>query len=174
MLRQTKPFAEKAFAELYERYSARLFTYCCRMTGDSDQAKDIFQETLMKFLNTAREGENIRNVSSYMFQIARNLCLNYLRDKKITVEIKEDDLKMEARNHYEEEELFGLILTALDLLDDIHKEAFILRKFQNMSFKEMSEICGISVEGVKKRVKTATNRILKTLAPYIKDLSNKG
>ena len=163
--------SEKAFLELYHRYHIKIYTYCCRMLDDPEQAKDVFQDTFIKFHNRVKEGINLDNVPAYLFMIARNQCLNVIRNKKNTVEIREDFLKTNHVINYESDELFELIRTALDLLDDIHKEAFIMRKFQNMSFKEMSDICGISIEGVKKRVKTASKRIIKILEPYIRDLS---
>jgi len=54
-LKLEKPSSEKAFAELYARYSPRIFAYCRRILGDYDRAQDAFQETFVKFFNSAQQ-----------------------------------------------------------------------------------------------------------------------
>ena len=63
-------------------------------------------------------------------------------------------------------------MMAIDLLDYQNKEAFILSKFEGMKRSEIADICGISVDGVKKRLSRARNKILEILDPYIKDLKS--
>ena len=73
--------AERAFTVLYNRYSSRIHAYCYRIIEDSTYAEDMFQETFIRFFQTAKSGRAISNVPGFMITIARNLCLNYKRDK---------------------------------------------------------------------------------------------
>ena len=59
---------------------------------------------------------------------------------------------------------------ALDLLDEKYKEAFVLKKFNGMSIKEVAKVCNISEEGAKSRISRARLKIMDILEPYLKDL----
>jgi RNA polymerase sigma-70 factor (ECF subfamily) len=65
-----------------------------------------------------------------------------------------------------------MITRSLDLLDDEYREAFILREYSGLSYKELAEVTGISVANAKSRVFRAKERIKHILKPVLKDLSN--
>jgi len=164
-----KKEAENAFSELYSRYSQRIYAYCLRVTGFPDDANDIFQESFTKFFNSAKTTESIKNIPAFMFAITRNLCLNYKRNKKIKLNL--DDFNFSTNDKgYEQKELLDLIAKSLDLLEFDYKESFILRQYQGMSYKEISEITGISVPAAKNRFWRAKEKIKKILTPYLEDL----
>ncbi|MBI3258158.1 MAG: hypothetical protein HYZ54_01565 [Ignavibacteriae bacterium] len=54
--------AERAFTVLYNRYASRIHAYCYRIIEDSAYAEDMFQETFIRFFQTARSGRVISNV----------------------------------------------------------------------------------------------------------------
>ena len=68
--------AEGAFGELYSRYSSIVYSYCLRVMSDRDKAYDIFQDTFMRFYQSAERHPSLDNVKGYLLTIARNLCLN--------------------------------------------------------------------------------------------------
>ena len=128
-LRGSKKEAETAFAELYSRYSQRIYAYCLRVTGSQDDARDIFQETFTNFYNSSKNKERLENIPGYLITIARNQCINYKRNLKISVNI-EDYNVFSTDTGYEQKELLELIARALELLDFEYREAFILRQYQ--------------------------------------------
>src|SRR5579872_1456732 len=68
---------ERAFAELYQRHKAEIYTYCLRMmSGDRDRANDVFQEVFIRAFEKAGQFRMGANVAGWLFMIARNLCLN--------------------------------------------------------------------------------------------------
>lgn len=163
---------EAAFAELYTRYSQRIYAYCLRVTGNQDDAGDIFQETFIRFFNAAKTSDNINNIIGYLLKIARNLCLNYKRDKKNNISI--DDIQLvKTDDSFEQQEMLDLIAMALDTLPFDYKEAFILRQYQGYSYKEISEITNDSVPAVKNRVWRAKEKIKNILSPYLKEFNPK-
>ena len=163
---------EIAFAELYSRYSQRVYAYCLRVTGDHDDAGDIFQETFLHFFNAAKKLEAVDNVKGLIFKIARNLCLNFKRDKKNNVSI--DDLQfLSEEDTSDRQEMLNLITMALDTLPFVYKEAFILRQYQGYSYKEIAEISDDSIPAVKNRVWRAKEKIKQILAPYLKEFDLK-
>ncbi len=72
-----------AFATLYTRYEARVFGFCLRYLGDRDTAADAFQETFMRLVDGAVGYEPRGRFPSWIFTIARRVCIDILRaDKK--------------------------------------------------------------------------------------------
>ncbi len=168
LLRGEKREAEAAFAEIYARYSQRIYAYCARILGEGEDAKDVFQETFLKFFDAAKSNDKLNSVNFYLFKIARNICLNYKRDKKVSYNL--DDYQIAARNDdYERIEIMELLKTALDLLEFDYREAFILRQYQGMAYKDIATITGDSVSAVKNRVWRAKEKIKEILSPYLED-----
>ncbi len=162
--------SEYAFGELYHRYNQRIYAYCLKVTGNSDEARDIFQETFVRSFKSAAHESSIENVGGFLMRIARNLCLNYNRDKKETVAIEEFHLTGTG-HHYEQEELLTLIHTALEYLDFEYRDAFVMRQYHDMSYEEIADITGDSIPALKNRVWRAKEKIKQILSPYIADIS---
>lgn len=170
-LKEGKRKAEKAFAEIYTRYSQRVYAYCLRLTGHQEDAQDIFHETFVKFYDYARKKKIVDNIPSLLITIARNIMLNQKRDKKINVNI--DDFQLKSNDQgYDEKELLQLIASAMELLEFEQREAFILRIYHGLSYPEISKITGESLTTVKNRAWRAKEKIKNILAPYLEDLSN--
>ncbi|TAL68716.1 MAG: RNA polymerase sigma factor [Bacteroidetes bacterium] len=171
-LRDKKPMAEAAFSELYSRYAQRVFAYCLRVMGNHEDSQDIFQETFMKFYNNAQTLDEVDNIPGLLLTIARNLCLNFKRDKKVAYNI--DDYQVSSvETDYEKKELLELISMALELLDFEYREAFVLRQYQGLSYKEIAKLSGDSISAIKNRVWRAKEQIREILSPYLKEMSNK-
>lgn len=161
-----------AFTELYERYSSRVFAYIRRVVNDQEQAEDLFQETFYKFYRNVKATPNNGTIIGYLITIARNLCLNYKRDKKTTVSI--DDVKLYSygkSSDYEEAELMELVTMSMELLELEYKEPLILRVYNGMSYNEIAEICNTTESNARSRVHRAKQKIKTILTPYLKDLA---
>lgn len=169
-LKKDREQAEKAFSEIYSRYSQRVYAYCLRMLGHFEDAQDVFQETFLKFYDIAPEQNFIDNVPAFLFTIARNLCFNLKRNLKTNINI-ENFAVVSNDKGYDQKELLQLIARALDLLDFEYREAFILRQYHGLSYDEITHITGESMAAVKNRAWRAKERIKEILAPYLEDLS---
>ena len=157
---------EAAFTELYSRYSQRIYLYCRKILGDDQAARDIFQDTFIRFLNSADATRDMTNVPAFLLRIARNLCLNWKRDHgSRTVEFSELAIGTHDRQ-VESRELAGLITMALDLLPDDHREALVLQMYQGMSYEEIGEELNVPVSTVRNWVVRAKKKMREILAPY--------
>ena len=165
-----KEHAEAAFAELYARYGGRVFAYCLRFLGQRDEAQDVYQETFIRFYESAQQSREMTNVPGYLLKIARNLCLNCRRNKKHPVEF-EDYQSLVQPATAEKTEFLQLITTALDMLPDDYREVFVLREYEGLSYAEIAEIVGASLSNVKVRIFRAKQKIRDILAPYIEEFS---
>src|SRR5690348_511391 len=120
---------DKAFIALYTRYRSRIYAYALRMIGDRDKAHDVIQETFTRIFQQSKNVKReVSNVSAYIFTTARNICLNSIRDQKPSTSV-EDYHQVVFQPSHENIELASLVKTALDLLPQHHREAFVLREY---------------------------------------------
>lgn len=169
MLENEKKVAENAFQELYNRYSSMVHAYCIRVLNNLETAEDIFQETFIKFFQHVQSDRKTTNIPGFLITIARNLCLNYKRDKIPTVSIDGYDFKTERNQNYENRELLELITYALDLLEFEYREAFVLREYDGLAYNDIAEITGTTITNAKSRVFRAKQKIKEILQPYLQE-----
>lgn len=162
--------SSQAFSELYARYSHSIYLYCRKLARQEDEANDVYQEAWIRFYKQAQTSTSITKVQPYLIRIARNVFLNLRRDEPPWASELEDDLTHYTPD-YGQEELFGLISTAIEFLEFSYREAFILRFYEGFSYKEMANITGDSVSALKVRVMRAKEQIREIVAPYIEDLN---
>lgn len=171
MLQGRKRQKEKAFTFIYNNHSQRVYAYCLRITGSAEDANDIFQETFFKFYDLAANSKEIENFNALLLRIARNLCLNYKREKS-KVYHPEDFEYDELGTNYEDKELLDLISKSLELLSFKDREAFVLRQYQGLAYSEIAEIIGVTESAAKNRCWRAKEKIKEILEPYLKDIEN--
>lgn len=171
MLHKDKSIAEKAFQEIYNRYSTLVHAYCFRVFNDSQQAEDVFQETFLKFYENVNVNSKVTNVPGFLITIARNICLNLKRDNPIMVSLDNIHFPFSVDNqtNYENKELLDLIKYALELLDFEYREAFVLREYDGLPYTEIAEITGTTLTNAKSRVFRAKQKIKDILQPYLKE-----
>lgn len=159
-----------AFAELYRRYHQRMYAYILKVTGNSDDTKDIFQETFFRLMRSAEHAnEVVENVGGFLMRTARNLCLNYKRDRKDNIPVEDYHLVHHGAPGYEQEELLRLIQTALECLDFDYREAFVLRLYHDLSYEEIADLTQTTIPTIKNRVWRAKEKIRSILAPILAD-----
>lgn len=172
-LSQSDAAAQAALSILYRRYSQRIYTYCRKILGDSTTAEDLLQETFVKLLESGRQQRAIENFPAYLMTIARNLCLSHrARSKRQFVEV--EDFHLASRDvPYEQRELLQLIQASLELLPEDYREAFVLREYNGLSYNEIADVIGESLDVVKVRIFRAKKKLRDILAPYLADLHSK-
>ncbi len=163
---------EEAFRELYARFSPNVFAYCMRVLGSQDRAYDIYQETFMRFFQSAERHPQLDNVRAYVLTICRNLCLNEKKRSAQTAALEFDDTLYNPGEGREAErsEMMGLITMAMELLPHDMKEAFVLREYDGLSYNEISDMLQIKLETAKVRVFRARQKIKEILEPYLNEL----
>ena len=164
-----EPEKSGAFSELYNRYANSIYLYCRKIFGDGTFAEDIFQDTFLQLLKSIENHIQIGNVQGYLLRTARNLSLNFRRDHKVeTVEYEDFRANIED-NSYELKELSQMIDSALELLPDEHKEAFVLQIYQGLSYSEIATLTEVPLSTVRNRIVRAKAKLREILAPMIKE-----
>ncbi len=161
---------EKAFNEIYLRYSRKLFLFFYqKLYQDNNRAEDFLQDLFLKIIEKAELFDHTKNFSSWIYSIAYNMCKNEYRNnarkKEKTLELNIEEFKNDTTssiviNNEDDFLLFKKNLNnELEKLDDKHSVTFTLRHQDNMSIKEISEIIGCSEGTVKSRLFYATKKL---------------
>jgi len=170
MMQGSKAESDAAFTEIYDRYASGVFAYVLKILGSKDQADDIFQETFIQFYNKVRADHKNMSVRGFLITIARNLCLNFKRDKKNNVQIEDMEFLFKTYQGYEEQEMLELVRMAIDLLEDKYKEPLVLRVYNGLSYEDIAEICNLTTVNARTMVFRAKQQIKVILKPYLKDV----
>jgi RNA polymerase sigma-70 factor, ECF subfamily len=173
------------FDALVTKYEKKIFNVIYRFIGDYEEATDLTQET---FISAYRHFDRFRGeakVFTWLYQIARNLCINRVRqrdrqralriesldqprdlddDESLTREVA--DWSSSPQTVLEDRELRQRIMAAIDSLPPDYKEVVVLREFQNMSYNDIVEATGLTLENVKTRLSRARAMLRRKLEPY--------
>ncbi len=158
----------EAFDALLLRHKRRLFTYIVQMVRDRDLADDIFQETFVKAITTIRQGRysDFGKFSAWITRIARNLAIDSFRAEKSEATVSTDDTNLDVLNRRElseetvEDAMIDLqiehdVRRLVDELPEPQREVLMMRFYKNLSFKEIAEMTGVSINTALGRMRYA-------------------
>ncbi len=167
-----------AFEELVERYQNRLVGILFHLVGSKDEAEDLCQEVFLRIYK-ARKGYRARaKFATWLFTIANNLALNYLRRKgrhasvPLSVGSGSQAISPIGREgtpsaQMRKAELSDVVRDALATLNEDQKIAVLLNKFEDMSYAEIAEVMNRSPEAIKSLLARARNQLREQLTPYL-------
>lgn len=169
---ESKHHEELGFNELYDRYESMVRAYVVTIVKNNEITEDVVQETFIRFFKTVKKGNEFPNVPGFLITVSRNICLNRKRKGKYEVSYENNvELVSNYNEGYENKELLELIIISTEYLKDKYRRAYMLKEFEGMTYKEIAEIESIALSTAKIRVLRARKMIIKTLKPYIEDLS---
>jgi len=171
-----------AFRELVRRYGDGVLGYLCHMTGNRDQAEDLFQETFKRVHEKAHtfRGEGFK---SWLFTIATRVTIDGVRRRKrrMTVSLDQetdcdeqtgsqlaavaDENAASPADELLRQEQKEQVRKAVESLPTGQRATLILAYYQQLSYREVAEALGCSVGAVK----TQMSRALATLAQRLPD-----
>lgn len=158
----------EAFDALLKRHQDRIFNYILRIIKNEDIANDIFQETFVKAILTIKQGRYTENgrFPAWISRIAHNLIIDHYRQEKSenvqSADIEEIDIF--NRKDLCEATIEDIIIAdqirddvkyLIELLPDLQREVLKMRYYQNLSFKEIAEITGVSINTALGRMRYA-------------------
>lgn len=159
----------QAFDLLLSRNQSKLFSYILFVVHEQDLANDIFQETFVKVITKLQEGRYIDSgkFSAWIMRIAHNVIMDWYRDNraKNIVETSDDndlsnvtgnditDFNIEDR--YVNEQVLRDVKKMMNLLPSTQREIVFMRFYQEMSFKEIAETTGVSINTALGRMRYA-------------------
>ena len=159
----------QAFDLLLSRNQSKLFSYILFVVHDQDLANDIFQETFVKVITKLQERKYVDSgkFSAWIMRIAHNVIMDWYRDNQAQniVEAPEDNdlsninsnscLDYNIEDRYINEQVLRDVKKMMNLLPPTQREIVFMRFYQEMSFKEIAETTGVSINTALGRMRYA-------------------
>lgn len=149
----------RAFDELLARNQQKLYTYIMFVVRDPEVANDVFQETFVKVITKLHEGKytDTGKFSFWLTRIAHNVIMdNYRQTKSVhIIEPTEDNdlnklssdtlMDINRENEYVNTQILDDVRHLMDALPPTQREVVYMRYYQGLSFKEIAEATGVSI-----------------------------
>ena len=158
----------EAFDELLERHKDRVYMYIYHAVRNDELADDIFQDTFVKAITNIKQGRYVENghFPAWITRIAHNLIIDYFRQTKTENLQSTDDDEVNILNRKELAD--GTVednLVATQIHNDVRRliralpasqrEVLVMRYYKNMSFKEIADTTGVSINTALGRMRYA-------------------
>jgi len=182
LIQALKNSDESAFRELVKKHELNVYNTCIGMLGNEDNAKDISQDVFIEVFRSIHKFRGDSKISTWLYRLAVNKSLNHIRDNKkhrivrsiqrfFTKEENErldlqDFSSQNAEQEIEQDEHSKALHNALDKLPENQKTAFVLKNYDNLSYKQISEIMELSHSSVESLIHRAKVNLQKHLEEY--------
>jgi RNA polymerase sigma-70 factor (ECF subfamily) len=173
-----------AFTELVEKYKQPVMNLVYRTLHDETEAEDLAQVVFLQVYKSAKRYESRAKFSTWLFTIARNLCLNEIRRRSRhpadSLEEAHAEHEDQPRQQYEDKssvappekllhgELAQKIEEALAGLPENQRTAILLCRQEELSYEEIAEILGCSLSATKSLIHRGRETLKEKLKPYLK------
>ena len=173
-----------AFVELVEKYKQPVMNLVYRTLHDEAEAEDLAQVVFLQVYKSAKRYESRAKFSTWLFTIARNLCLNEIRRRSRhpadSLEEAHAEHEDQPRQQFEDQsnvlppeqllhgELAQKIEEALAGLPENQRTAILLCRQEELSYEEIAEILGCSLSATKSLIHRGRETLKEKLKPYLK------
>lgn len=161
---------DAAFTELVRRHHRAIVQFAYRFLGRRDRhtAEDLAQHVFLEAWRRAADFEPRAKVTTWLFRIATNACLNqrrYMRPRAtVPLDAEQPDRSLDAQNRVELDEAGERVRAAIVALPDNQRAAIVLRHYHGFSYAEIAEIIGASASAVDSLLQRARAALREQLA----------
>ena len=153
-----------AFEEVVKEYSEPLYWQIRRMVLNHDDTNDLLQNTFVKAWTNLSQFRGEAKLSTWLYRIALNECLNFLNRQKAQKDLSIDDEcaivnQLESDPYFDGDETQLLFQEAIHKLPDKQRIIFQMKYFQEMKYEDISEIMGTTVGALKASYHHAVKKI---------------
>jgi RNA polymerase sigma-70 factor, ECF subfamily len=175
---------QRAFEELVEKYKQPVFNMIYRTLPDAAEAEDLAQSVFIQVYKAASRYRVEAKFTTWLFTIARNLCLNEIRrrsrrpadsldaavstDEDAPARQFEDVRNVAPPDRLIQDELVAKVSEALQDLPENQRTAVLLYQEQEMSYEEIAKILDCSLSATKSLIHRARETLKQRLKPYLK------
>jgi RNA polymerase sigma-70 factor (ECF subfamily) len=136
-------------AALFAAYHGRLFKYFRRAVDDPEAARDLTQDLFLRVTRTTVPMADNVHLTGWLFRIARNLALDYHRNRRRRPELVE----LTANPGRSASQDIGVAVSqALAALSDVDRDVFLMREVAGLSYEEIGAACELTPDAVRSRI----------------------
>jgi RNA polymerase sigma-70 factor (ECF subfamily) len=173
-----------AFGELVEKYKQPVINFVYRSLRDETEAEDLAQNVFLQIYKSRARYERTAKFSTWLFTIARNLCLNEIRRRSrhpaesleethaehedLPSRQYEDKKVLLATENVLHGELADKIEAALAELPELQRSAILLCRQDELSYEEIAEVLGCSLSATKSIIHRGRETLKEKLKPYLR------
>jgi RNA polymerase sigma-70 factor, ECF subfamily len=174
----------EAFSRLVEKYKQPVMNLVFRTLRDETEAEDLAQTVFLQVFKSARRYQTTAKFSTWLFTIARNLCLNEIRRRSRhpaeSLDAPHPELEDQPLHQFEEKktcsppdtllrnELEQKIEQAIAELPENQRTALLLCREEELSYEEIAEVLGCSLSATKSLIHRGRETLKQKLKPYLK------
>lgn len=164
-LLQNPQTQREAFEQVVKMYSEQLYWQIRRMVVSHDDANDLLQNTFIKAWNNLDYFRGEAKLSTWLYRIALNECLNFLNKQRAERSLSIDEVdstllnKLESDEYFDGDEVQKQFQRAVLRLPEKQRMIFNLKYFQEMKYEDISDILGTSVGALKASYHHAVKKI---------------
>ena len=164
------------YEEIIKRYKNSIYSLCMRMVRNSEDAKDLAQEAFIKAYQNLQKYNPEYKFSTWIFKVASNLCIDYLRKRKIQTLSYDDKISMphdtvSAEDRYLHNCNRKQIEKAIQDLPADYRILIILYHKEGLSYEQMCKMLELPMSKVKNRLHRARNKLKEVLVDIKKEES---
>ncbi len=146
---------ERAFNEIVRNYSERLYWHVRRFVCSHEDTDDLLQEIFIKIWAALPSFRGEAQLFTWLYRIATNETLNYLRKQKVRASLRFQSLDAEMERRIDEDPYFNgteaqrLLTKAIARLPEKQRIVFSLRYYEEMKYEDIAAITGTSIGALK-------------------------
>lgn len=157
---------EQKVAEVFELLRDPIYRYVCRLIGKRAEAEDLTQETFLRLFDSLQKGQAMGNLRPWLYRVAHNLAIDWLRQQGRLEQIEDDALPLtasidpapNAEQRLLANERHRRLRDVLRQVSPQQRHCLFLRA-EGLSYREIGEALGISVSSVATFLGRAIKRI---------------
>jgi RNA polymerase sigma-70 factor (ECF subfamily) len=167
-LEQARRGDQTAFSRLVEAYQRPVYNLCYRMLSNAPEAEDAAQETFVRMYTKLHTYQPDRKLSSWVLSIASHYCIDRLRRRRgqwLSLDEEPMATTLPSQNRGPEElavraESRDEVQRLVDMLPAAYRVPLILRYWHDLSYAEIAEVMGLTVQAVKSRLHRARLQVI--------------
>jgi len=169
-----------ALEAFIERHQSRVLRFGLKMCRDTEDARDVAQETLLAAARNVTRFREASSPSTWLYTIARSFCIKQRRRSKFApasivpldgegreAALDVPDPRRDPEQELDDRRLAAALDAAIAALDPKYREILVLRDVEGLAATEVAEVTGLGVEAVKSRLHRARVQVRERLAPLL-------
>ena len=169
-----------SYQKIYDNFARKVLNFVCRMVRSHEEAEDLTQETFVVVYQKLGTLKEIDRFEPWLFRIARNFVYQKYRKRVpfvVSIDTRAEDERpmpepVDERKTpdqaFQAEELEGVISEVIASLPEKYREVFVLSAIQRLSYQEIADIVGRSLQSVKTDIHRARMDVREGVMRYLK------